>query len=231
MFRKVFFKLKQTLYKTVIVRKPRHPHSSGSIQKSVFTTTHMIVFAPFDIWAIRIVSLPIKKNTMDLAEQKFKPPARVQGMVVLDRTKFDDVLKVPAITIPVKNLHKILKQIKNYGLKLKGLSSVVELEKTDPNFKKYKKFLFDPRKITSVSELPAEVKEVLSREKISHSSFELVDLKLSYDNWNFSEVMQAIMPDSLEGVAGYSEIGHIAHFNLREKALPYKHIIGKCCFY
>lgn len=233
MLRRSLFKLKQTVCKVVIVPKPRNPQACGSTrrQRPGTGSTHMLKFSYFDCrlskFFIHGDHLGAKAENMNLAEQQFKPPARVRGMMVLDKSQFEDILKVPAITVPMKSLNKITKQMKKYGLKVKGLSPVVELEKTDPNCSSHKKFLFDPRKVKSVDDLPDDIKEVLAKENLMPTDFEIYDLKLSYENWNFQEIMQAILPDNIDGVAGYSEVGHIAHFNLREQALPYKHIIGE----
>jgi tRNA G37 N-methylase Trm5 len=60
---------------------------------------------------------------------------------------------------------------------------------------------------------------------------EKINVELNYEDLRFEDVMKAILPDDLlnENITakGYSVIGHIAHFNLREKILDYKHLIGK----
>ena len=62
-------------------------------------------------------------------------------------------------------------------------------------------------------------------------SIEKLSLELKYVDLKFEDVMKAILPDDLlnENITakGYSVIGHIAHFNLKEKILDYKHIIGE----
>lgn len=54
------------------------------------------------------------------------------------------------------------------------------------------------------------------------------DLHLVYAHWNYQDIMQAIMPDEPgdELPTGFSLVGHVAHLNLREKYLQYKHLIA-----
>ncbi|XP_053376111.1 tRNA (guanine(37)-N1)-methyltransferase-like [Mercenaria mercenaria] len=239
MIRRAFFKLRHRLYRAVIVPKFKQHRTCPSEDHDVFkhtkrksrqntaNVTHITIFGSFDLNVFKVLGLTPSINAMDSVKQQFKPPACVKGMTTLDRSKFDDTVKVPAITVPVKNLQKVTKQLKKYGLKLKGFSPVVELEKCDPDFNSHKRYLLDPRKMELLNQLPDEIKNVLANENTRNNDIEIVDLKMSYSNWNFQEVMQAIMPDDCDNVTGFSEVGHIAHFNLRDQALPYKHIIGE----
>lgn len=55
-------------------------------------------------------------------------------------------------------------------------------------------------------------------------------LHLDYSHYNYSEILGAIIPLDAEGhdnlPVGFSQAGHVAHLNLRDKYLPYKHIIA-----
>ncbi|KAF2187808.1 hypothetical protein K469DRAFT_737928 [Zopfia rhizophila CBS 207.26] len=56
-------------------------------------------------------------------------------------------------------------------------------------------------------------------------------LHLDYNYFTYSEIMNAIIPTSEDGghdelPTGFSMAGHVAHLNLREKYLPYKHLIA-----
>jgi tRNA (guanine37-N1)-methyltransferase len=61
-------------------------------------------------------------------------------------------------------------------------------------------------------------------------------MTITYANYTIEQVIKAIIPDDLvedkrvNTGSGYSLIGHIAHFNLRDEVLPYKSIIGKKLF-
>ena len=57
------------------------------------------------------------------------------------------------------------------------------------------------------------------------------ELILTYDDWTMGDILDAILPhvpDSEEhNPSGFAQVGHIAHLNLREQFLPYKHLIGQ----
>lgn len=43
--------------------------------------------------------------------------------------------------------------------------------------------------------------------------------------------MRAILPSDHESVSSFTQIGHIAHLNLKDEVLPYKHLIGEFAVY
>lgn len=57
------------------------------------------------------------------------------------------------------------------------------------------------------------------------------ELTLTYDDWTMGEILDAILPelsrDDEQNPAGFAQVGHVAHLNLREQFLPYKHLIGQ----
>lgn len=57
------------------------------------------------------------------------------------------------------------------------------------------------------------------------------ELTLTYDDWTMSDILDAILPEISNGEeqnpSGFAQVGHVAHVNLREQFLPYKHLIGE----
>ena len=53
-------------------------------------------------------------------------------------------------------------------------------------------------------------------------------VRLTYpDSYSHSAILRALLPESVREVpTGFEAIGHIAHYNLREEAMPFKSIIG-----
>ena len=41
--------------------------------------------------------------------------------------------------------------------------------------------------------------------------------------------MQRVLPDGVDVPSAFETVGHIAHFNLREEQLPFRHVIGAVC--
>ena len=54
-------------------------------------------------------------------------------------------------------------------------------------------------------------------------------LHLDYKYWTYHDIMTSILPTSeqTEVPSGFSQVGHVAHLNLREQYLPYKDLIAE----
>lgn len=54
-------------------------------------------------------------------------------------------------------------------------------------------------------------------------------LDLNYDFWKADEILASVLPENLgdEIPTSFTTVGHVAHLNLKENYLPYKHIIGE----
>ena len=55
------------------------------------------------------------------------------------------------------------------------------------------------------------------------------ELHLDYNYWTYHDIITAILPEEVqdEVPSGFSLVGHVAHLNLREEYLPYKHLIAE----
>ena len=66
---------------------------------------------------------------------------------------------------------------------------------------------------------------------IKSKDVELVpyDRQMDYNDWNYQQIITSILPEDVldEVPHGFTSSGHIAHLNLREQYLPYKHIIAE----
>lgn len=51
-------------------------------------------------------------------------------------------------------------------------------------------------------------------------------VELDYSHVSASEVLRRLLPSGMEVPSSFEEVGHIAHLNLRDEALPYRRIIG-----
>ena len=53
-------------------------------------------------------------------------------------------------------------------------------------------------------------------------------ITLGYNDYTKHTILRAVLPVEVQEVpSGFEQVGHIAHFNLREEHLPYKNVIGK----
>ncbi|KAK5126988.1 hypothetical protein LTR85_008347 [Meristemomyces frigidus] len=55
------------------------------------------------------------------------------------------------------------------------------------------------------------------------------DLHLDYSYWTYHDIISAILPEDEQGEipSGFSQVGHVAHLNLRDEYLKYKHLIAE----
>jgi hypothetical protein len=53
------------------------------------------------------------------------------------------------------------------------------------------------------------------------------DLMVTATECSADQVLRRVLPPGLPAVSSFETIGHIAHLNLRDEHLPYRHIIGQ----
>ena len=52
-------------------------------------------------------------------------------------------------------------------------------------------------------------------------------LQLGYEHLSVEEVLRKVLPNGVEIPSSFEQVGHIAHLNLRDEVLPFKHTIGQ----
>ncbi|CAF1563368.1 unnamed protein product [Didymodactylos carnosus] len=153
-------------------------------------------------------------------------PTDVKGAQVIDREKFNITIQVPCITVPVEQIRKF--DWKNSSLDICQLKCIQDLE---PISKTHKQILFDPDMIKNVEDIVKLLPSSIDKSEIEQS-FHYKQINITYKNYSVDEIVRAILSNDIleQNVntgSGYSQIGHIAHFNLRDAVLPYKHIIAQ----
>lgn len=70
------------------------------------------------------------------------------------------------------------------------------------------------------------VTELVEQELISVVPFHL---KLDYSYWTYHDIISAILPEDDQGEipSGFTQVGHVAHLNLRDEYLKYKNLIAE----
>jgi len=154
-----------------------------------------------------------------------KLPSSLKGITKLDRDQFNQTITVPYVNIPNECINS--SKWKNSLLNLYSFKSVRDLQ---PISKTHKQVLFDPDVIHTKEDI---IKTIPSITQYVEESFDFTEITVTYANYSIDQVIKAILPDDLgkdkpiNTGSGYSLIGHIAHFNLKDAVLPYKHIIGE----
>jgi tRNA (guanine37-N1)-methyltransferase len=153
-------------------------------------------------------------------------PSTLKGTTQLDRDQFTQIITVPSVNIPGECIQS--SKWKDVLLILHAFKNVRDFEG------RLKQVLFDPDLIKTKEDI---IRRIPSIKEYVDQSFNFIQMTITYANYTIEQVIKAILPDDLvedkrvNNGSGYSLIGHIAHFNLRDEVLPYKHIIGEQEFF
>ncbi|XP_074852410.1 tRNA (guanine(37)-N(1))-methyltransferase isoform X2 [Carettochelys insculpta] len=162
----------------------------------------------------------ILENKADL--ELYSPHPEVRGMTTLDRAAFKRTIVVPVLKVKKEVINELLKSLKHAVLQRPGLKRVI----CDPKDEDSKLVLLDPHKISEDYSLGEPEQEILKQFNID-PQVSKYNLELTYDNFKTEEILRAVLPEGEDVTSGFSRIGHIAHLNLRDHQLPYKHLIGQ----
>ncbi|KAL7323560.1 tRNA(m(1)G37)methyltransferase [Mucor circinelloides] len=147
------------------------------------------------------------------------PPLH-RGMKELERSAFKKVIKTLAIKVPTKQVGLAKKSFQDDLFNQPRLRNV----EPDPSSKETKLVLLNLG-LQNAEDLSKEKQEFLQQHK-----WELVqhELELNYDFWTAEQIFHSVMPeDSTDIPSSFTQVGHIAHMNLRENYYPWKHLIGE----
>ncbi|NXU72937.1 TRM5 methyltransferase, partial [Oreotrochilus melanogaster] len=151
----------------------------------------------------------------------YSPHPQVRGMTQLNREAFKRTLVVPALKAKKEIVNTLLKSLKHTVLQRPGLKRVVE----DPEDEDSRFLLLDPHKLPEFS-LGEPEQEALKQLGVC-PQVSKYNLELTYENFKSEEILRAVLPEGQEVTSGFSRVGHIAHLNLRDHQLPYRHLIGQ----
>lgn len=165
-------------------------------------------------------SVPAPDNEM------FRPPIN-RAMRVLDRSFFRK--KIPTVAAVIQDPKQIslfkssLQRDTLHIDRLQAIRSLLDAHGR-PTGKKALMLRLSIKK-DDVSTWSPKLRELVESSQVHLEPF---DVDLDYDYWNYADVMSSILPPELQDdlPQGFSIVGHIAHFNLRDQFLPYKHLIA-----
>ena len=133
--------------------------------------------------------------------------------------------------VPVKEVSVLNKHLKKSLCKFSKIRPIAQLSDDDPEKDGFRLFLLKPQKYLNVDSFDEKECKLLEQAGIKlPSALIWTDIELGYDNWNVSEILRAVIPGDSDSVSGFSNIGHIAHLNLREDVIDFKYLIGKLYF-
>ena len=182
--------------------------------------------------------------TSDSNLTMFRPPA-ARGMGTLDRSFFQT--KVPLKAARVVD-NKLISSIRQKLVQSNDLLRDLRCHiiRPDPDLDRAKLglrcFLLRPELQATGTSAPAHqtdgqrgnivwphssvVADLVERRMISIIPY---TLNLDYAFWTYQDIVSAIIPAGSQDElpSGFTSVGHIAHFNLREQWQPYKHLIAQ----
>ncbi|KAI9570329.1 S-adenosyl-L-methionine-dependent methyltransferase [Boletus coccyginus] len=150
------------------------------------------------------------------------PPIHQWMKDSLDRNAFHRSLQVVGVRVPANKTTNILRSelLKRYIIDLPKIKSVV----WDPAGKQDRRVIL--LKVKEEAALTPEARLFLQEQRV-----DLVQHKidLDYNYWTADDIINSILPEDLcdGSPTGFSITGHIAHMNLNQEYLPYKHLIGQ----
>ncbi|KAJ6621148.1 S-adenosyl-L-methionine-dependent methyltransferase [Mycena sp. CBHHK59/15] len=150
-------------------------------------------------------------------------PPLFPGLVgPLDRPVFRKSLPILAARFPATKIGSVRKaeSMRRSVLDLPRLRTVVP-DPADPAGDKLVLL-----KVSAEVDLPPHTLEFLKTESNGLVPY---TLELDYDYWTADEIIQSILPETLRerSPTGFAITGHIAHVNLNDEYLQYKHLIGQ----
>ncbi|KAN0100387.1 Met-10+ like domain containing protein [Tylopilus felleus] len=140
----------------------------------------------------------------------------------LDRSAFRTSLHVLGVRIPANKTTGIMKSelLKRYIIDLPRIKTVI----WDPAGNQDHRVVL--LKVKEEAALTQEARLFLQEQRV-----DLVQhtIDLDYNYWTADDIINAILPEDLcdGSPTGFSITGHIAHMNLNDEYLPYKHLIGQ----
>ncbi|XP_030747595.1 tRNA (guanine(37)-N1)-methyltransferase [Sitophilus oryzae] len=152
------------------------------------------------------------------------PPEKVYLMEELDRSAFDKTVDVPTFNIEYSNISKVLPLLKKYLLKLEHFKPVDSACQSNVHI------YLNPDLIKTWNDFPETTRIELEALNLGEGNLDLKALMLKYDNYSIDKILNAVLPQNMEGMSSFTQIGHIVHINLREHLLPFKHLIGEVLY-
>ncbi|KAI9479532.1 hypothetical protein BDB00DRAFT_858726 [Zychaea mexicana] len=147
----------------------------------------------------------------------FVPPVQ-HGMTVLNREAFKKSVSTLAMRVQAKRVGDLMKKLSSELLNQPRLRNVVN----GSDDTKLLLLRSDLRQ-EDIPKLPEEIRTVIEQASVG---FEQHTIDLDYSYWTADQLLHAVIPAE-DAPASYTQIGHIAHMNLKEEFYPWKNLIGQ----
>ncbi|KAG0221638.1 Met-10+ like-protein-domain-containing protein [Mortierella sp. GBAus27b] len=152
------------------------------------------------------------------------PPVVQRGLLTLEKSLFRTTLSVMALRIPASLTMDCKKALGNDMLLEPKIRNVLDSDDGE----KSKRLVLLNLNIRS-NDLEGASEKTKDFVKGKDIAVTTTELTVGYDHWTADEVLRAILPEDIidEAPSSFTTVGHIAHMNLKDDYLPYKHLIGQ----
>ncbi|XP_016041989.1 tRNA (guanine(37)-N1)-methyltransferase [Erinaceus europaeus] len=152
----------------------------------------------------------------------FSPPSDVRGMTKLDRTAFKKTVTIPVLRVRKEIVNQLMRSLKRAVLQRPGTKRVIE----DPEDEEIRLIMLDPSKMLTENSFEKAELSILEKFNVN-PQISKYNLELTYEDFKSEEILRAVLPEGKDVTSAFSRVGHIAHLNLRDHQLPFKHLIGQ----
>ncbi|KAF9173032.1 tRNA(m(1)G37)methyltransferase [Mortierella sp. AD011] len=161
------------------------------------------------------------------------PPVLQRGLTTLDKSLFRTTVSVMALRIPASMTMECKKALGTDMLLEPKVRNVIDSDDGEKSKRLVLLSLNIKNEGKAINCVPKDLDGASEKTKefIKEKSIDLTktELTVGYDHWTADEVLRAILPEDIidEAPSSFTTVGHIAHMNLKDEYLPYKHLIGQ----
>lgn len=148
--------------------------------------------------------------------------------MLLDRSLFKKTLQVVGVRVEAKKIGKVVKALHGHLLNRPRLRNVVpDPTNPDPYKNSSSKLVLLNEKVQDKDSLQPLAPELITFLREEGLAFVDHAIDLDYSYFPVEQVLAQLLPAGMEIPSSFESVGHIAHLNLRDCHLPYKHVIGQ----
>ncbi|EFJ46503.1 hypothetical protein VOLCADRAFT_81828 [Volvox carteri f. nagariensis] len=162
-------------------------------------------------------SAVVPATTIDAAPTA--PSTSAREVPALDRESFRQVLNVTALRVPNRKCSEMMKAFRGFTLDRPRLRCIVQ----NGDSSETKLLLLDEN--IKLEDLPPELLNRMQAEGVTLATTNH-PVVLDYSMLSTDAVLKRLLPAGVDAPSSFETIGHIAHLNLRDEQLPYRHLIG-----
>ncbi|KAG2488861.1 hypothetical protein HYH03_012656 [Edaphochlamys debaryana] len=141
----------------------------------------------------------------------------------LDRNSFRQELSVLGLRVANRKLTELMKACRGFTLDRPRLKCIVADKGPDGAASSETKLLLLEEGV-ALEGLPEELRSRIEAEGAQAVPYTVV---LEYGMLSTDAVLKRLLPAGVDAPGSFETIGHIAHLNLRDEHLPYRHVIGQ----